>query len=280
MAVSDQDIRLMSISHCLQNNSDDEGDLPKRVKFKMEQEKRVCQTHGEYTAYQFKEYWTICPQCQSIKDKENEIKRRAAEDSERKKAVWNNRLGRAAIPERFADRTFENYIVTCEHSKSALATAKDYADRFDEVIKKGTCLIFSGDVGTGKTHLAISIANEILKRDYQPVFVSVIKAMRKIKETYAKDSTVSEDEAIRYFIEPDLLILDEVGVQFGSDTEKLYLFEIINGRYEQTKPTILISNLGTKELEGFIGARAMDRLRECGGKAVIFNWKSYRRISP
>ena len=45
------------------------------------------------------------------------------------------------------------------------------------------------------------------------------------------------------FIRPDLLILDEVGVQFGSETEKMILFEIINGRYEQLKPTIVISNL-------------------------------------
>ncbi len=279
MALSDQDIRLLSISHCLEKNEDSEGDLPSRVKFKMNQEKRVCETHGEYTAYQFREYWTNCPQCQSIKDREDEIARRAADDSDRKKRLWAHRLGRAAIPERFADRTLEGYVVTCEHSKSALAIAQDYADRFEEVMQKGSCLIFCGDVGTGKTHLAIGIANEILKRDYQPVFVSVIKAIRKIKETYSRDSEITEDDAIRSFVDPDLLILDEVGVQFGSDTEKLYLFEIINGRYEQMKPTLLISNLGTKELEGFIGSRVMDRLRESGGKAVIFNWKSYRRIA-
>lgn len=279
MALSDQDIRLLSISHCLQKNSDDEGDLPSRVKFKLEQECRVCEVHGEYIAFQFKEHWTICPQCQSIKDKENDIARRASDDSERKQRIWAHRLGRAAIPERFADRTLQSYVVTCEHSKAALSTAQDYADRFEEVMKKGSCLIFCGDVGTGKTHLAIGIANEILKRDYQPVFVSVIKAIRKIKETYSRDSELTEDDAIKSFIEPDLLILDEVGVQFGSETEKLYLFEIINGRYEQMKPTLLISNLGTKDLEGFIGSRVMDRLRESGGKAVIFNWKSYRRIA-
>lgn len=279
MEASDAQNRLAAISHCLEKNEDSEGDLPSRVKFKMNQEKRVCDVHGEYAAYQFKEYWTNCPQCQTIKDHEEQIARRAADDSERKQRLWAHRLGRAAIPERFSDRTLQSYVVTCEHSKAALATAQDYADRFEEVMKKGSCLIFCGDVGTGKTHLAIGIANEILKRDYHPVFVSVIKAIRKIKETYSRDSDLTEDDAIKSFIEPDLLILDEVGVQFGSETEKLYLFEIINGRYEQMKPTLLISNLGTKELEGFIGSRVMDRLRESGGKAVIFNWKSYRRIA-
>lgn len=280
MEASNSQIRLLAIQSCLEKNEDGEGALPSRVKFRMPQEQRNCETHGEYTAYEFRSHWSTCPQCQDIASKKADQERREADELERKERIWRSRLGRAAIPERFADRTLESYVATCEHSKAALAIARDYADRFEEVSEKGSCLIFCGDVGTGKTHLAIGIANSILKQGYQPVFVSVIKAIRKIKETYARDSELTEDDAIRSFVEPDLLILDEVGVQFGSETEKLYLFEIINGRYEQMKPTLLISNLGTKELEGFIGSRVMDRLRESGGKAVIFNWKSYRRIAP
>jgi len=280
MEASDAQNRLAAISNCLQKNEDSEGALPSRVRFQMKQETRVCDEHGEYVAYEYRNHWTICSKCQEIASLKERKERKEAEEREYQERVWRNRLGRAAIPERFADRTLESYVATCEHSKAALAIAKDYADRFEEVSEKGSCLIFCGDVGTGKTHLAIGIANSILKQGYQPVFVSVIKAIRKIKETYARDSELTEDDAIRSFVEPDLLILDEVGVQFGSETEKLYLFEIINGRYEQMKPTLLISNLGTKELEGFIGTRVMDRLRESGGKAVIFNWKSYRRLAP
>lgn len=279
MEASNAQVRILAIQSCLEKNKDIEGVLPSRVKFVMPQEQRSCKCHGEYTAYEFRGHWSTCPQCQDITIKKADQERREAEEREYKERVWRNRLGRAAIPERFADRTLESYVATCDNSKAALAIAQDYADRFEEVSKKGSCLIFCGDVGTGKTHLAIGIANSILKKGYQPVFVSVIKAIRKIKETYARDSELTEDDAIRSFVDPDLLILDEVGVQFGSETEKLYLFEIINGRYEQMKPTLLISNLGTKELDGFIGSRVMDRLRESGGKAVIFNWKSYRRIA-
>src|SRR5690606_23131134 len=101
--------------------------------------------------------------------------------------------------------------------------------------------------------------------------------IRAVKDTYRRDSTQTEAEAIASFVTPDLLILDEVGVQFGSDTEKLILFEIINGRYESMKPTIVISNLAIGELEAYLGERAFDRLREGGGKAVVFDWPSYRR---
>ena len=75
---------------------------------------------------------------------------------------------------------------------------------------------------------------------------------------------------------PDLLILDEVGVQFGSDAEKLILFEIINTRYQDMKPTILISNLTLVELGKYIGERVVDRMREGGGAILSFDWDSYR----
>lgn len=81
-------------------------------------------------------------------------------------------------------------------------------------------------------------------------------------------------------VEPDLLILDEVGVQHGSDTEKLILFEIINGRYEAARPTIVISNLDAAGLEQFLGERAFDRLREGGGRLVVFDWESHRGKRP
>jgi DNA replication protein DnaC len=75
---------------------------------------------------------------------------------------------------------------------------------------------------------------------------------------------------------PDLLILDEVGVQFGSDTEKLLLFDVLNERYEQRKPTLLLSNLALDGVKAFLGERIYDRLREDGAEAVVFDWDSWR----
>lgn len=108
------------------------------------------------------------------------------------------------------------------------------------------------------------------------MFTSVIRAVRSVKETFGKGVERTEAQVLRDLVEPDLLILDEVGVQFGSDAEKLILFEIINGRYESRRPTIIISNLAIGELEKYLGARAVDRLREGGGKVVVFDWESYR----
>ncbi|NHX33749.1 ATP-binding protein, partial [Escherichia coli] len=81
---------------------------------------------------------------------------------------------------------------------------------------------------------------------------------------------------IRIYTNPDLLIIDEVGVQFGSEAEKLILFEIINTRYERMKPTILISNQTREELGAFIGERVIDRMSDGGGCTLAFTWDSYR----
>ncbi|EJF3060091.1 ATP-binding protein, partial [Escherichia coli] len=75
------------------------------------------------------------------------------------------------------------------------------------------------------------------------------------------------------------LIIDEVGVQFGSDAEKLIMFEIINTRYEYMKPTILISNQSKDELSAFIGERVIDRMNDGGGCTLAFTWDSYRSRS-
>lgn len=244
----------------------------------MQEKDDTCESHGEFKSYSFRAgVWSGCDKCRLEADRQRRIEEIAQQEKEYAERKWQKVLGRAAIPERFADRTLESYKPVNPSSKRAHDIARQYAAEFEDVKKTGRGLILSGDVGTGKTHLAVGIAHEIMKSGNQPVFVSVIKAVRKIKETYGRDKEQTEDQAINDFIEPDLLILDEVGVQFGSETEKMYLFEIINGRYEKRRPTILISNLTIPEFTKFVGERVMDRMREDGGKAVVFDWASERR---
>jgi DNA replication protein DnaC len=73
----------------------------------------------------------------------------------------------------------------------------------------------------------------------------------------------------------DLLILDEFGIQIGSEHEKMLLFRIINKRYENLKPTILISNLSPAEIKNF-EERIFDRLKE-NGILLSFSSESNRK---
>ncbi|PAV01844.1 ATP-binding protein [Arsenophonus sp. ENCA] len=130
---------------------------------------------------------------------------------------------------------------------------------------------------TGKNHLALSIAKHVInEHQSSALFTTVLRIAREFKSTWGKNAECSEADVIKRYAQPDLLIIDEVGVQFGSEAEKMILFEVINARYESMKPTIIISNLALNELFGFIGERVIDRMNDGGGCTLAFTWRSYR----
>lgn len=181
------------------------------------------------------------------------------------------------IPERFSECTFENYVPDCEEAKRALKVCQAYASKWPERLQRGGGLVMCGKPGTGKNHLALAIAKSVIESHQSPsAFTTALKIAREYKSTWSKTSTRTEDEVIRQFTRPDLLIIDEIGVQFGSEAEKLIMFEIINTRYERMRPTILISNQSKEELSAFIGERVIDRMNDGGGCTLAFTWDSYR----
>lgn len=239
----------------------------------------TCETHGEYRGTSIfavgKWRQSPCPKCSE--------ERKAAEQEAEKNRQAQQRIarieqliGRSCIPMRFRERTFANFRAENDSQKRALQVSQAYAERFEDRLAHGGGLVFCGKPGTGKTHLACAIANKVIQAGRAAVFATVIQAIRSVKETYRKDAEETEQQAINALISPDLLILDEVGVQFGTETEKMIMFEILNGRYENMRPTIVLSNLAQSELGDYLGARVVDRLQEGGGVVVAFDWDSYR----
>lgn len=241
---------------------------------------QICADHGEYksfgTRWKDRDIWSNCPTCTEIAYRETLAEEQRADEAERVARRLRASFGRACIPKRFENKTFDTYFADTDAKRRALLTCREYAEKFEANAESGPSLILCGRPGTGKTHLACAIADFLIRNGRSAVFSRVFDAVRTIKATWARGSEMTETEAIRSFINPDLLILDEVGVQFGSEAEMLLLFEIINGRYEAVKPTIILSNLPVGELKNFIGERVMDRLREGGGKYVAFDWDSFR----
>ena len=188
-------------------------------------------------------------------------------------------LGRAAIPPRFTQKTLGNYAIHCDEQAGIKAIVEQYAASFSSAaLADGTSLILCGGPGTGKTHLGCGVANELLRQGFTALYTTATGLVRDIRSTWTKDSERTETDVIRAFIAPDLLIIDEIGVQVGSADEKIRLFDVINARYEQVKPTLIISNLDVKGVVEYLGERAADRLRENGGQALAFTWGSYRRM--
>ena len=237
----------------------------------------TCATHGAFESRcRFRDAWSGCQACVTER-KGAEVAQEAAKAKAAEVERWQRRIGTAGIPPRFKDRTLDSFIASTEPQRKALAFALQYADDFDGVMQTGRSALFVGKPGTGKTHLAVGIALEVMQRwDSSALFITTMRALRRVKETWTRGSEESESEAIGALVYPDLLILDEVGVQFGSETEKHLLFDVLNERYEQRKPSLLLSNLTSTEVSGYLGERIFDRLREDGGVDVVFDWASHR----
>lgn len=237
---------------------------------------RECDRHGEYESRNlFRNIWSQCPVCSEEKIKEQERQAQEQAEQNRQYAI-SMIMGRSGIPARFADRTLDGFKAETPEQERVLKICKAYAERFDERLANGGGLVLCGKPGTGKTHLACGIANHIAKRGRTSLFLSVMEAVRRVKQTWGRNDGETESEVIAKMLKPDLLILDEVGVQFGSETEKLILFEIINGRYSEMRPTIIISNLAREELGAYLGERVIDRMSEGGGATLAFTWESKR----
>jgi DNA replication protein DnaC len=216
-----------------------------------------------------------CPQCEE--EREQARKQEEREREERLKLYRvEEAIKKAGIPPRFIDATFDNYKAVSDKQKMVLTRCREYAASLST---GNGSLFLCGSVGTGKTHLACAVLIDYIKHEHQGQYISVMKMIREIRSTYSKEAKEDEQDAIDRFTKKDLLVLDEVGVQLGTDSEKLLLFEVINGRYERMKPTVLISNLNVKDVTEYLGERTIDRLRENGGKVLGFTWESHRKES-
>lgn len=238
----------------------------------------TCETHGEYyeaghVFFGGRVMWSGCEIC--YKEKNDERDRVNAEmlahESQRK---LEKRLNQAGIPKRFRDRNFENFIASTPEQENALAISVSFAENFEAHAKAGSSLIFSGKAGTGKTHLALAIAQSIIPK-HTAMYLNAMDAVRMIRDTWRKGSDKSETEVLDILGSIGLLVIDEVGVQNGTDNEQVLMFDIINRRYRDMKPTILLTNLGTSGLFDYVTERSFDRLKE-SATWVKFNWESYR----
>ena len=124
--------------------------------------------------------------------------------------------------------------------------------------------------------LAYSAANHLIP-NRGVIYTTGYALVRSIRDTWRKDSDVSESAVVNRYARADLLIVDEVGAQFGSEGERVQLFDILDQRYQQMLPTLIITNLNPQELRECLGDRSYDRLMEIGGSVVTFAGKSYRR---
>jgi DNA replication protein DnaC len=244
----------------------------------------TCEKHGDFIEIHCSgekrsvlEGWKGCQACndEAMKAKQER------EEQERQSKMFRDRLERmvenSGIPQRFMGKTLENFEPVNRKAENHAKRMREYLDLVCGNDHCGRSLILLGRVGNGKTHLACAVLAETIRRTgCKSHYWTFAELVRKVKGSFSKGATYSESDVYHSFKVSHLVVLDEVGMQNFTDFEQAVAYEAINARYLAEKPTILITNLQAVDLPACVGERAVDRLRESGGKALEFDWESYR----
>lgn len=136
--------------------------------------------------------------------------------------------------------------------EAAFNTAKNYAKHLNG------WLLLMGGYGTGKTHLAAAVANEVVKIGVETLFLTVPDLLDWLRSSYASSETNYESrfDEIRNI---RFLVLDDLGTQNTTPWAREKLFQILNHRYTHHLPTVLTTNLSLEQIDDRISSRLRDR---------------------
>lgn len=240
----------------------------------------VCERHGPYRSDGWllcgvRECWRPCPAC-SREAEQREAAEAARQRVEARQRRLERAIQRAAIPPRFADRTFEGYRAMSDAQRRALQAARAYAADFAAHRKAGKGLVFVGSTGTGKSHLACAILRAVVLQGFAGLYITALELIRMVRSTWRHRGDMTEQDAFAELESVDLLVIDEVGMQYGTEGEQVLVGEVLDRRYRLLAPTVVLTNQTPAGLAAYIGDRPFDRLRE-DSQWIVCDWESYRR---
>jgi DNA replication protein DnaC len=187
----------------------------------------------------------------------------------------------ARLPKRFRGVGFEREPVVsiARANPHQVRAVRAYVQTIEENLDQGRGIWFTGDVGTGKTTLAMLISKAALEADRSVAIYSLPRLLALLRETYDDDSEYSLSGLIDRLCGVDLLHVDDVGAEQTSEWVLEQLYTIVNTRYEDGKALLLTTNLVGRDgsdhpaapLRRQIGERTVSRIWEiCGDPLPLF----------
>jgi DNA replication protein DnaC len=172
-------------------------------------------------------------------------------------------MDRAGIPANYAKASFENFLLPSDNpiSKNALAnvlvTVRSYAREFPALPKPG--LLFVGDPGVGKTHLAVAALRILISRGFEGVFYDYQSLLEQIRAGYSESMQTASRDAYQRALDAEILLLDDLGAHRVSDWVEDTVTAIITHRCNQNKATLVTTNLPDSEAGSPVAERSAGR---------------------
>lgn len=181
-----------------------------------------------------------------------------------KDLLWQEAIQEARIPPRFREKSLSNFRPTDARHKEIVQFAENFIKTFrvDAPSQRTKGLLLQGKEGTGKTHVAVSILKEILRKGYRGLYWNVPELFLELRRTMSPGADITEGAILDEATEVDLLVLDDLGAEKASDYVMDRLYVLVNGRYENDLPTLITTNRTLEELRSQIGPRIVSRISE------------------
>ena len=196
---------------------------------------------------------------------------RPCECRERRVSRARSRGVASVIPAKYRGLGFERPPIT-ELDATVVGVVREYVERLDENLREGRGLWLMGDVGTGKTSLAMLVSKAALEHGRSVAIYSLPRLLARIRRTY--DAEAGEQSYLEFFerlTAVDVLHVDDLGAEKRSDWVLEQLYALVDERYESQRSIVVTTNLDQASLEDQIGARTVSRLVEvCGDPLPLF----------
>ncbi len=175
------------------------------------------------------------------------------------------------IPRRYRGVSFDRPPVSdlARSAPDQIQLVRRYARSIEENLDSGQGLWIVGDVGTGKTTLAMLVSKTALDAGRSVAIYSLPRLLNLLRESL--ESPGGLIDLLDRLAAVDLLHIDDLGAENQTDWVLEQLYSIVNSRYESERAIVTTSNLMPDELSDRLGARTVSRLEElCGEPIPLF----------
>jgi DNA replication protein DnaC len=181
------------------------------------------------------------------------------------------------IPRRYQGVSFERPPVAdiARTAPEQIRAVRRYVRQIEEQLDSGRGLWIQGDVGTGKTTLAMLVSKAALDAGRSVAIYSLPRLLNLLRESMDSDRGMLD--FMDRLTAVDLLHLDDLGAENQTDWVLEQLYSIVNSRYEAERAIVATTNLMPDELSQRLGGRTVSRLVEICGDLIPLYGEDKRR---